>query len=315
MSFKLRQLHGFVSAARHGSFSRAARELAMTQPAFSQMVRELETSLGLKLFERTTRRVELTEAGQRLRAMVERPLDDLDAAYRYARDMAAGRRGRIVFATLPSVAFEFAALVLARYKARHPGIIVRLIEDQNANIIERVLDREADFGIGTLEHGHPELAFRELLRDELLAVFPSRHALVQKKRITWRDLAGEPLALLPQQSSVREFADAGLAASGTAREPAYEVANMVTALGLVRAGLGATILPRIALMELNMKGLRACHIEDPRPVRHIGIITRIDRALSPPAGAYVDMLFSDPRRTTYDAPAGKARNITAARRH
>lgn len=314
MNFKLRQLSGFVAAARLGSFSAAARELAMTQPAFSQMVRELEAALGLRLFERTTRRVELTEAGQRLRAMVERPLDDLDDAYRYARDMAAGRRGRIVFTSLPSVAFEFVALVLARFKARHPGITVRLIEDQNATIIERVLDREADFGIGTLEPGHPGLAFRELLRDELLAVVPARHALAGKSSVNWRDLAGESLALLPRQSSVREIADAGFAASGAAQEPAYEVANMVTALGMVRAGLGVTIMPRIALMELNMKGLRALRISEPRPERRIGIITRTDRALSPAAAEYVEMLFSDPRRFAYNAPLSPAKNPGRARR-
>lgn len=314
MSFKLRQLQGFVAAARHGSFSQAARELAMTQPAFSQMVRELETALDLKLFERTTRRIELTEAGHRLRSMVERPLDDLDAAYHYARDMAQGRRGRIVFASLPSVAFEFAALALARYKAEHPDITVRLIEDQNANIIQRVLDREVDFGIATLEPAHPELAFRELLRDELLAVVPARHALARRQRITWRELATEPVALLPRQSSVRELADAGFAANGIAREPAYEVANMVTALGLVRAGLGFTILPRLALAELNMRGLQGCRIDDPRPERRVGIVTRNDRALSPPAAAYVELLFSHPRRATYNAAPARRKPATTSRR-
>lgn len=313
MSFKLRQLQGFVAAARYGSFSNAARELSMTQPAFSQMVRELEATLNLKLFERTTRRVQLTDAGARLRAMVERPLDDLDAAYRYARDLATGRRGRIVFALLPSVAFEFATLVLARYKGEHPGITVRLIEDQNENIVERVLNREVDFGIGALDVERPELAFRELLRDELLAVVPARHPL-SRASLTWRDLASEPLALLPRQSSVRELADAGFAANGVAREPAYEVANMVTALGIVRAGLGVTLLPALALMELNMRGLHACRVRNPRPARRIGIITRVDRALAPPAAAYVDMLFSDPRRAVYNAPALPARPSGRRRR-
>lgn len=312
MNFKLRQLQGFVAAARCGSFSTAARELSMTQPAFSQMVRELETTLNLKLFERTTRRVQMTDAGVRLHAMVERPLDDLDAAYRFAQDIATGRRGRIVFASLPSVAFEFATLVLARYKGEHPGITVRLIEDQNAHIIERVLNREVDFGIGTLPPARPDLTFRELLRDELLAVVPEHHALARTD-LTWRQLASEPLVLLPRQSSMRELADAGFAASGVVHEPAYEVANMVTALGLVRAGLGVTLLPAIALMELNMRGLHACCLANPRPSRRIGIITRVDRTLTPPAAAYVDMLFSDPRRAAYNAPAVRNRLVRRTR--
>src|SRR3978361_44696 len=117
MNIKLRQLHGFVAAAAHGSFSVAARERAMPQPACSQWMRELETQLRVKLFERTTRRVELTPAGQRFLAMVQRPLDDLNDAYRYAREMAAGTRGRIVFASLPSVAFGLVTQALARFKS------------------------------------------------------------------------------------------------------------------------------------------------------------------------------------------------------
>jgi DNA-binding transcriptional LysR family regulator len=176
MNFKLRQLQGFAGAARHGSFSAAAKELAMTQPAFSQLIRELEIALHVKLFERTTRRIELTEAGRRLLSMIERPLDDLNDAFKFVRDLAAGTRGRLAFASLPSVAFGIATHALARFKARYPAIAVRLIEDQNFTILDRVLHREVDFGIGTLATPNRELVFRELLRDELQAVFPADHA-------------------------------------------------------------------------------------------------------------------------------------------
>ena len=306
MNIKLRQLQGFAAAAARGSFSAAARELAMTQPAFSQLIRELETSLQIRLFERTTRRVDLTQAGQRFLAMIQRPLDDLDDAYRFAREMAAGTRGRIVFSSLPSVAFGLVTLALARFKALHPGTTVRLIEDQDFNIIDRLLHREVDFGIGTLQSPHKELAFRELLHDELQAVYPARHALAGKRSITWRDLAREPLVLLPKQSSVRALVEHGLAASGIAREPDYEVANMVTALSMVRAGLGITVMPRMVLAELNMRGLATGRINNPRPARVIGIITRSDRPLSPAAAAYVELLFASARSSVYTMHRGGA---------
>src|SRR3954471_15105172 len=300
MNLKLRQLQGFAAAATHSSFSAAARELSMTQPAFSQLVRELETSLRVKLFERTTRRVELTEAGRRFLAMIQRPLDDLDEAYRFARELAAGTRGRIVFSSLPSVAFGLVTMALARFKALHPAITVRLIEDQDSNIAEKVLHREVDFGIGTLKAPRAELAFRELLPDELQAVFPARHPLTAKRRMTWRDLAASPLVLLPRQSSVRALVEQGFAAAGVARDPDYEVANMVTALSMVRAGLGVTVMPRMVLAELNMKGLAAGRIHDPRPVRSIGIVPRRDRPLSPAAAAYVELLFATVRGPAYN---------------
>ena len=306
MNLKLRQLHGFAAAAAHGSFSAAARELAMTQPAFSQLVRDLESALRVKLFERTTRRVELTEAGQRFLAMIARPLDDLNDAYRFAREMAAGARGRIVFSSLPSVAFGLVIMALARFKALHPAITVRLIEDQDFNIVEKVQHREVDFGIGTLQTPHKELAFRALLNDELQAVFPARHALAAKRRVMWRDLAADPLVLLPKQSSVRALVEHGFAAAGVAHDPDYEVANMVTALSMVRAGLGITVMPRMVLGEMNMKGLAAARINDPRPVRVVGIITRIDRPLLPAAAAYVELLFAAARGSAYNTAQRQA---------
>ena len=308
MNLKLRQLTGFVAATRLRSFSAAARELAMTQPAFSQLIRELEATLSVRLFERTTRRLEITDAGQHLLAMIERPLDDLRDASAFIRDLAAGRRGRIVFASLPSVAFGLVTMALARFKALHPAITVRLIEDQNLNIVEKLLHREVDFGIGTLKLPHKELAFRELLHDELKAVYPARHPLSTKRRVTWRDLADEPLVLLPKQSSVRGLAEHGFAAAGIAREPDYEVANMVTALSMVRAGLGITVMPRMVLDELNMKGLHAGRIHDPRPVRIVGIITRSDRPLSPAASAYVELLFATARGPAYNKPRRPAKS-------
>ena len=282
-----------MAAARSGSFSNAARDLAMTQPAFSQLIRELEHALSVKLFERTTRRVELTEVGQRLLGMVERPLEDLRHAEAHIRDVAAGRRGRIAFATLPSVAFGFATHALAKFKARHPLISVKLIEEQNLNILQKVIDREVDFGIGTLTTPRPELEFRALLEDELMVVLPARHRLTAKKRLTWKDLATEPLILLPRRSSVSELAQIGFAANRLILEPAYEVSDMVTAMGMVRSGFGLTIMPRIALDELNMKGLAAAPIASPKPARSIGVITRADRPLSPAAEFCIELLLSE----------------------
>lgn len=307
MNLKLRQVAGFVAVTRCGSFSAAARELAMTQPAFSQLIRQLETALGVRLFERTTRRVELTEAGSRFLAMVQRPLDDLNDAAAFMRDMAAGRRGRIAFASLPSVAFALATGALGRFKAKHPGTHVRLIEEQNLNIIEKVLAREIDFGVGTLAAAHAELDFAPLIEDELVAVFPARHAFARRRTLTWTALAGEPLVLLTGRSSVRALVEQHFAAAGLSAEPTYDVAGMVTALAMVRAGLGVTVMPRIALGELNMTALASARFVPPRPTRLIGIITRRERALSPAAQAYVELLFSEARTSAYNPHTRRAR--------
>ena len=119
-----------------------------------------------------------------------------------------------------------------------------------------------------------------------------------------RDVVIFPFMMTPfvvgRESSVRALVEHGFAAAGVAREPDYEVANMVTALSMVRAGLGVTVMPRMVLEELNMKGLAAGRIHDPRPVRSIGILTRRERALSPAAAAYVDLLFTTARGAAYN---------------
>jgi DNA-binding transcriptional LysR family regulator len=172
---------------------------------------------------------------------------------------------------------------------------VRLFEDQNPVLLHRVLDREVDFGIGTLSNPSKELAFRELMRDELMVVYDAHHALRGKRKITWRDLAAERLILLPKHSGVRDHTDRGLAASGIPYEPEYEVASMAMALSIVRVRLGVTLVPRVMLGELNMKGLRWSSVAEPHPARSLGVITRVDRPLSPAASAFVDALVAATR--------------------
>jgi len=301
MNFKLRPLIGFVLAAHRGSFSSAANELAMTQPAFSQMIQGLEATLGVRLFERTTRQITLSEPGRQLLTMVERPLDDLENAWAYIRDITAGRRGHIVFSVLPTIAFGLATTTLAQFRVNYPGVTARLIENQGWNITSQVLSREVDFGIGTLDSNQPELVFRELLHDEVMAVVPSSHPLARRKQISWKNLASEPLILLPRQSNVRFIVESSFAGWGIRIEPAYEVANMVTALGMIRAGLGVTFLPRLVMSEMNMKDVTPLRMRDPQPARTIGVITCVNRELSAAASAYVDLLFEQVKKGSHAA--------------
>jgi len=291
MKLKLRQLDGFVAITRRGSFSAAARELGMTQPALSQLIRHLEAELGSLLFERTTRRVDLTDAGRRFLTLIQRPLEDLGDAHHVMRNLADTRHSRIAFASLPSVACAVAIPRLAAFKAAYPRTQVRLFEAQNRDIVEKVLNREVDFGIGTLSTRHPGLEFRTLMIDELVPVFPDNHPYARRRTVSWVEFAREPLVLLTGGSSVRAIVEQHLAAAGLAVEPAYEVAGMSTALALIRAGLGVTARPRIALERIMMTGLASTRFPAPRPRRRIGIITRKGHALPDAAQEYADLLF------------------------
>ncbi len=299
MNYKLRQLECLLAAAKSQSFSIGAEKVFMTQPAFSQSIRELETAVGTRLFDRTTRRVELTEAGQMLTAQVRLPMEDLEQAYRNVTDLAAGRRGSVSFAILPSAAFTIGTRSIARFGADYPGVKVRQFEDPDRKLVDRVLNREVDFGVGMFGRKEPALHFEPLFVDELVIVLPVDHPYAKQKRITWSMFNDSPTILLAAPlSSVRRLIDAGLAIAGHQRDPNFEVANMVTALEMVREGLGITALPRIALDSMRMDGLTLRYFSDPRPMRRVGLLWRVDRELSMAAKRLTEYLVeqSSPSR-------------------
>jgi DNA-binding transcriptional LysR family regulator len=142
-----------------------------------------------------------------------------------------------------------------------------------------------------------------VLEDEVLVVYPANHPLAKKRNLSWRDVASQPIVLMPKGSSARELAEGGFAASHIARDPDYEVVNMVTALSMVRARLAITFMSALALKNLDVTGLRGSRIRDPRPVRSIGVITRVDRPLSAVAQTFVDLLMASTHEAERLQPA------------
>jgi len=278
-NFKLRQLQGFVAAAELGSFALAASRMAVTPPAFSQLIRELESSLGVSLFDRTTRRLDLTAAGEQLLLSVRRPLQDLDHASADMRALVEGKRGRVAFSILHSLAFGIGTRALAALHAQHSSIAVQMIEDQNDVLIDRVLNREVDFGLGMFTQVIDELSFEPLFYDELVAVFRSDHAFGQGESVDWEQLARQPLILLQPKSSVRRLVEASILMTGVPRAPGHEVVSMITAINMAAAGLGVTVLPGLSLSSLKTTGMAHRPIRNPTPYRQIGIIRRADRPI------------------------------------
>lgn len=295
-----------MAAAQTRSFSAAAGRMFMTQPAFSQLIRELESLVGTRLFDRTTRRIELTEAGRLLLAQARRPLEDLQHAYESVTELASGNRGSVSYAILPSAAFGVGTRAIARFRADFPAVKVQQLEDQDRLLLEKVLNREVDFGVGMFGRAEPALQFDELFVDELVAVLRQDHPHAAKRRIAWSDFKDAALILLPPTSSVRRLVEAGLAVAGCQREPSFEVINMVTALAMVREGLGITVLPRFALDSMRMDGLVHRRFADPWPMRRIGIVRRSDRVLSAAAERFIEYLVEQSAPSLLPQPTRSA---------
>ena len=293
MNMTLRQVRAFVVVARFSSFTRAADLLHLTQPALTVQIRQLEQALGVKLFDRSTRAVELTRTGRELLPVLERLLGEFDAVVVSTREMAAMRYGTVRMAALPSVAATVLPPLIARFKQRHPHIRITVRDSVGERINAMVREEIVDFGIGSDVEPDAELETVPLFEDEMRAVVPASHPLGKQTEVMLDRLIEEPLILMDTGSSVRSLVDRAFADRGHLAVPAYEVTYMSTAIGLVRAGLGITILPSTAI-ELRLDpNIRSPCIREPVLRRSITLVLKVGRSLPPAAEALRNMLIRE----------------------
>ncbi|WP_051237172.1 LysR family transcriptional regulator [Ottowia thiooxydans] len=286
MNVSLRQLRAFVLGIECTSFSAAAARMGMTQPGYSLLIRQLESELGLRLFQRTTRHVEPTQAGLDLLAYARRTLQSMEETCRVAEDARELRMGTLRLAVVPSVACGLLPAILLRFHSMHAGIRLELREEQATNFAEMVRAGRSEIGLGLLLQPDEALQFEPLLRDHLVALLPPGHPLVSRTNITWRSLVGHDYISVTTQSSVRVRADQAAVEAGQAMKPSYEVDSLTTAVALVRAGLGYAIVPSLALESLNFGPVVVRPVEKPRAWRSIGLLSRPSFVLSPVAEAF-----------------------------
>ena len=292
MNIKYRPLKAFLLAVECGSFTLASDRLGVTQPSFTALIQDLEDVLGVRLFDRTTRSIALTAAGDEFLARIQRPLTDLEEAYRGILDLAAVKRGSVVLGALPSTSLTLIPPALRDLRVAHPTLRVRVVEAHNDELISMVRTNQIEFALATVLEPAADLAFHPLLADSWFAVFPPGHELAARPQLHWRDLVPYDLILLSQGSSARAQFELAVQAEGAAPAASsrYDVTHMTTAAGLVRQGLGITLLPRLALPELNLKGLLSKPLDDATARRTIGLLHRHDRSLSPAARAFAAQL-------------------------
>lgn len=291
MNVNLRQLHSLVAIARRGSFTSAARELHLSQPALTVQMRQLEHALGVRLLDRNTRAVKLTALGRQVLPLVERALGDLDLALAGTR-LTESSVGLVSVAALPSMCSALLPQALARFGARYPGISVRLHEAGARRLAALVSEEDVEFGVGFVDHPSPQLEASPFLTDHLAVVMPSGHALGRKRRIVPADLAPYPMIALETQYSVRSLSDDVLRSVAAAKPPVHEVAFISTAMGMVRAGLGITVLSTSSLDRASMDGLIARRIAHARFAREIAVVKKRGRTLSPAAQGLLEALTS-----------------------
>ncbi|MGH8032969.1 MAG: LysR family transcriptional regulator [Luteimonas sp.] len=293
MNVTLRQLRAFVAVAQLGGFSAAAVRLHLTQSALSMLVRSLEDEIGVPLFVRTTRSVKLTDAGRDFLPLAEQMLVDLHNAVADTRARAERARGRIVVAVTPTFASTMLPPLLSRYRAEHPDVQVVLRDDVSPSQIRRLVqDGEADIGIGPLERGQRELLVVDVLMDdELVLACPQGHRLARNKTVAWSELADVPVIGFARDNALQSLVESATTAVGLRLRTQYEVSSISTAVALVDAGLGVSVLPSYAKQVGRPERIQYRPLVDPVIKRDLCLLRLRDRAMSPAAQAFAGVLL------------------------
>ncbi|WP_328471839.1 LysR family transcriptional regulator [Streptomyces sp. NBC_00448] len=241
---ELRQLEYFVAVAEERHFTKAAHRLLVSQSGLSASVRALERELGSPLFIRTTRSVELTGAGRALLGEATRTLAGARAAKEAVAAVQGLLRGSLAVGTEQCVTVDVGAL-LARFRARHGSVEVRMRQAGSAVLAQDVADGRLDLAFVSLPGPPPEgVRLLPLTREPMVLLCDPRHPLAGEPRVEWARLAGETFVDWHQDWGARQLTDQAFAASGAVRRVALEVYDVHTLIDLVRHGLGVAVVPR-----------------------------------------------------------------------
>jgi len=290
MDLSTRQLRAFIALAEQRSFTRAAALSHLSQPAFSALIRQLEDQLNQRLFDRSTRHVELTTEGRAFEPAARRVLAEFDTALAGAADYAAKRRGRVAIALLPSLAAGWLPAVLADFRARHPLIELDVADVLSEACIERVKTGQSDLAIAAIRADTPELRAEPFCTDRFHLVCPAGHPLAKAKAAPKpKDLLPYPFIHLSRTSSVRQYLDAAL--RPLQLNTVMEVDQLATVMGMVRAGLGISIVPELALFHFQQRELVTRVLGWKGLMRRLYLVRRRDRGLSVAAQGFYDVVW------------------------
>ncbi|WDD93010.1 LysR family transcriptional regulator [Burkholderia sp. FERM BP-3421] len=261
---ELRQLRYFIAVAEEMNITRAAERLHMTQPPLSRQLQMIEETLGLPLFERAARPLKLTEAGRVFYAQAKRLVDQADELAPLTRRLAQ-LSARIVIGFVPSTLYGALPEVIRAFRERAPSIEVALIEMFTIEQLGALKGGRIDVGFGRVRFDDEQLVREVLVEERLIAVLPDGHPLADPARpLMLRDLARETLIVYPSTPRP-SFADQQLSAlrdGALAPAAVHEVRELQTALGLVAAQVGVTLVPE-SIEGLRVRGVVYRRLAEP----------------------------------------------------
>lgn len=291
MNFDLADLRAFLAVADLGSFKAASDAMFLSQSALSRRVDKLEEALGVALFTRTTRKVELTTLGRMFVHKARNVINELEEAMLGIQTVSERLSGEVTLACVPSAVGHFLPSVVGPYHARYPGIRLRIIDESSGDVLLAVTRGDADFGLTYIGTQEPDIEFCPLIEEAFVVACRKGHPLATQKSVQWKDLGGFDYITLAQGSGNRLLIDQDLARLPVRPRWYCEVNHVPALVSLVEAGLGIGVVPRMALPPKSSSGLLAIPLTEPAITRTLGLISRRGRPLAPAAQFLFDMLI------------------------
>jgi len=297
LSLSLRQMQVFLRVAELLSFSEAGKALHVSQPALTRNVQQTEEIIGARLFDRSTRKVELTPVGTQLLPIARRVLEEFETACSELAQFIEALKGNINVAAMPSVAATLLPQAITKFRQSYPNVDFRITELQSPNIAEAVADGACDFGVSVQPSRNSRVAYRPLIDDDIYLVCRADAPIAARKSVPWAVFKDLPFIAMVPGCSIRAIAESVFRKLEFDIKPHYECQHLSTAFSLIDAGLGISAMSSLMILHQAKYGnLVALPLIQPAASRPIGIVTRVGRSVSPAAQQFLKTLLIEAPR-------------------
>ena len=273
----LLQLRYFQTVARLEHMTQAAQELSISQPSLSKTIIHLEHELGVSLFDRQGRTIQLNQYGKAFLRRIEQVFATLEDGQRELADLALGKQGQVALASMNVYLLPG---LLQSFRERHPGVNIRLSGHPRQEMLAQLERGEIDLCFSTPPIERPGIEQASLMNEEILLAVPPGHCLAERETLRLSEVAQEPFLALKQGYSLRKLTDTWCQQAGFTPNIVFEGDEPGALLHLVKAGLGIACIPALVWLSISERAVARVHIEEPHCQREVLLLWSKERYLS-----------------------------------
>lgn len=292
---KIAQLKAFVQIVESHTYAEAAENLHLSQPAVSIAIKNLEQEVGGKLFNRTTRQLELTPEGRDFLPVAQRLLQDWQRASDDLKSRFVKGEGSVTIAAMPSFASSMLPKILSDFRKKYSNMTIKIVDEVMDKVIQQVRENRAELGFVFEPENLTGLQFTPIFLDNFILVLPPLHPLSHVDVIEWRDLVKHPFVAMNYGSTMRIWLDNEAERAGVTLDIVAEAGQFATIGQLVKESVGVSIVPALCQEQMEQRGLTCLSLVHLGFNKAVGILTKIRSNLSAPAMFLMDDVINKKR--------------------